>query len=141
MGHSNASYAEAAAGFRAGAKGITHLFNAMSGFHHREPGLAGFGLMHDEIYVEIIGDPFHLHHEVLRMIFTLKNPERILLISDSVKDTHASSAQAAVTAANGTLLGGGMALMEAARFLEQLGIHWDTIVKSISDNPERYLSL
>ncbi len=62
----------------------------MSGIHHREPGLAGFGLMHEEVYVEVIGDPFHLHPDILRMIFALKRPDRILLVSDSVKDTHAS---------------------------------------------------
>jgi len=44
MGHSEATYSEAEAGFRAGARGITHLFNAMRPFHHRAPGIAGFGL-------------------------------------------------------------------------------------------------
>ena len=61
MGHSNATYSEAEAGFQAGAKSITHLFNAMRPFHHREPGIAGFGLMNRHIYVEVIADPFHLH--------------------------------------------------------------------------------
>lgn len=140
MGHSAATFAEAEAGFRAGAKGITHLFNAMSGIHHREPGLAGFGLMHEEVYVEIIGDPFHLHPDILRMIFALKRPDRILLVSDSVKDTHASLRPAEVTDAAGKLLGGGLALAEAAEHLLQLGISGDVIAKTISENPERYLA-
>jgi N-acetylglucosamine-6-phosphate deacetylase len=59
MGHSNATYGEAEAAFNAGAKGITHIFNAMRSIHHREPGIAGFGLMNPHIYVEVIADPFH----------------------------------------------------------------------------------
>ncbi|MBI3592375.1 MAG: amidohydrolase family protein, partial [Nitrospirae bacterium] len=73
MGHSDATYAEAEAGFNAGAKGITHIFNAMRGFHHREPGLAGFGLMNKDVYIEVIADPFHLHHKTLELIFKTKN--------------------------------------------------------------------
>lgn len=140
MGHSNATFAEAEAGFRAGAKGITHLFNAMSGIHHREPGLAGFGLMHEEIYVEVIGDPFHLHPEIIRMVFARKKPERILLVSDSVRDTHAFRQPAEVTDARGKLLGGGLALAEAAEYLRRLGLSGTLIEKSISTNPERYLA-
>jgi N-acetylglucosamine-6-phosphate deacetylase len=51
MGHSDATYAEAEAGFHAGARGITHIFNAMGSFHHREPGISGFGLLNDNIYI------------------------------------------------------------------------------------------
>ena len=45
MGHSDATYAQALEGKKAGATGITHFFNAMRPFHHREPGLAGLGLL------------------------------------------------------------------------------------------------
>ncbi len=61
MGHSDATFSEAEAGLNAGARGITHLFNAMRSFHHREPGIAGFGLINKDIYIEVIADPFHLH--------------------------------------------------------------------------------
>ena len=61
MGHSDATYAEAENGFLAGARGITHIFNAMRGIHHREPGIAGFGLLNRDIYIEVIADPYHLH--------------------------------------------------------------------------------
>lgn len=74
MGHSNATYAEAEAGFRAGARGITHLFNAMRGFHHREPGIAGFGLLNKDVYVEIIGDLVHLDRRTVELILRLKDP-------------------------------------------------------------------
>ena len=73
MGHSDATYAEAEDGFRAGARGITHIFNAMRGIHHREPGIAGFGLLNRDIYIEVIADPYHLHPGTLELVFRIKN--------------------------------------------------------------------
>ncbi|MGD0488566.1 MAG: amidohydrolase family protein [Syntrophorhabdales bacterium] len=90
MGHSNATYAEAEAGFRAGARGITHLFNAMRGFHHREPGIAGFGLLNKDVYVEIIGDLVHLHPSAVELIVRLKDAGKVVLVSDSIRDTDIS---------------------------------------------------
>jgi len=87
MGHSDATYEESQAGFHAGATGITHIFNAMRGFHHREPGIAGFGLTNPHIYIEVIADPYHLHPETIKLIFKGKNPEKIIIISDSIKNT------------------------------------------------------
>ena len=87
MGHSDAAYTEAEAGYNAGAQGITHIFNAMRSIHHREPGIAGFGLLNRDIYIEVIADPHHLHPNMLELIFRVKNPDRIIIISDSTKDT------------------------------------------------------
>ena len=87
MGHSNATFTEAESGYHAGARGITHIFNAMSGFHHREPGLAGFGLLNQDIYIEVIADPHHLDAKTLELIFRIKTPKRILIISDTVKES------------------------------------------------------
>lgn len=140
MGHSNATFSEAEAGFRAGAKGITHLFNAMSGIHHREPGLAGFGLMHKEIYIEVIGDPFHLHPEIIHTIFAHKPADRIVLISDSVKETHASLQPAEMTDSRGILMGGSLALADAAEHLIHIGLHREMVLACITENPARYLA-
>ena len=76
MGHSDATYSETEAGFNAGAKGITHIFNAMRGIHHREPGIAGFGLTNPHVYIEIIADPFHLHPKTIELIFGMKKPKK-----------------------------------------------------------------
>jgi len=138
MGHSDATFSEAEAGFHAGAKGITHIFNAMRSFHHREPGIAGFGLTHQDIYVEIIADPFHLHPKTLELIFRTKNPERIIIISDSVKE--APSPQA-LTDSKGKLLGGSMTITESSKRLVQMGFDEKVIESCISINPSRYSSL
>jgi N-acetylglucosamine-6-phosphate deacetylase len=139
MGHSEATYQEAEAGARAGARGITHLFNAMSGFHHREPGLAGFGLLDPDIYVEVIADPYHLHPATLEFIFKTKNPDRILLISDTVKESTPFTKGMGVADMHGRLLGGSMSIAESAQRMKELGFNPDAVNACITENPERYL--
>ena len=141
MGHSDATYSEAEAGFNAGAKGITHLFNAMRSFHHREPGIVGFGLLNKEVYIEVIADPYHLNIKTLELIFRTKNPDRIILISDSVKGTKISEPEKdhGVVDDTGRLQGGSMSIMESSRRLTELGFNEGIIKSCITKNPETYL--
>ena len=139
MGHSDATYEEAEAGFNAGARGITHLFNAMRGMHHRELGLAGFGLTHNEIYVEVIADPFHLAPEILKLVFAVKNPERIIITSDTVKDTMVKAGVRRITNMQDKLLGGSTTIKESSERLVQMGLNKEIVMKAVSENPERYL--
>ena len=139
MGHSDATYEEAEKGFHAGAKGITHLFNAMQGFHHRGPGLAGFGLLHKDIYIEIIADPYHLHQATLELILRIKNPQRIIIVSDTVRGSKTSPEGKAVADSYGKLLGGGMTILESAQRLIAMGHNEEMIMGCITENPRRYL--
>jgi N-acetylglucosamine-6-phosphate deacetylase len=139
MGHSDATFSEAEAGFNAGARGITHIFDAMRGFHHREPGIAGFGLINKDIYIEVIADPFHLHPKTLELIFRIKNPEKIIIVSDSVKEAKVKRRIKAVTDTHGKLLGGSMAIVQSSKRLIQMGFDEDLIMRCITVNPERYL--
>ena len=139
MGHSDATYEEAEKGFHAGAKGITHLFNAMQGFHHREPGIAGFGLLHKDIYIEIIADPYHLHQATLELILRIKKPQRIIIVSDTVRESKTSLEGKAVTDSYGKLLGGGMTVLESAQRLIATGYNEEMIMGCITENPHRYL--
>jgi N-acetylglucosamine-6-phosphate deacetylase len=139
MGHSDASYEQAEEGKRAGATGITHIFNAMRGFHHRDPGLAGFGLMDDEIYVEVIADLVHLHPQSLKMVLDMKPPERILLISDSVKGP--GWGKGAVRGPGGVLEGSGVTLMDCVKNLISLGVHQDWALQFATENPRTYLGI
>ena len=141
MGHSEATYAEAEAGFHAGARGITHIFNAMRGFHHREPGIAGFGLLNQDIYIEVIADPYHLHSKTLELIFKTKNHNRIIIVSDSVKEATPFTKSQGVTDAHGKLLGGCMTIAESSKRLIEIGFDENIIMKCISGNPERYLNI
>lgn len=138
MGHSDATYKEAERGKRAGATGITHLFNAMRPFHHREPGLAGFGLMDGGIFVEVIADGVHLHTDVLKFLFRIKRHDRIILVSDSVKGTF--KGESPLSKRRSVLAGSGMTLSDSAGVLEKIGVHGEAIMKVGVLNPESYLN-
>jgi N-acetylglucosamine-6-phosphate deacetylase len=142
MGHSNASFSETEAGHRAGAKGITHLFNAMRPYHHREPGIAGYGLLNQDIYIEVIADPFHLHPATLELVFRAKNHDRIIIISDSIRETLPASpilGMHAITDSHGRLLGGALPITDA---IVSLSDRYDPrmLEQCVTDNPGRYLA-
>jgi N-acetylglucosamine-6-phosphate deacetylase len=139
MGHSDATFEQAEEGKRAGATGITHLFNAMRGFHHREPGLAGFGLMDEDIYVEIIADMVHLHITSLKMVLDMKSPDKILLVSDSVKGPGWGSGP--IRGPGGALMGSGIALADCIKNLVSAGVPLDRALQFASENPVAYLGI
>jgi N-acetylglucosamine-6-phosphate deacetylase len=139
LGHSDATYEETEKAFHAGAKGITHLFNAMRGFHHREPGIAGFGLTNQDIYIEVIADSLHLNDQTVELIFKVKAPEKIIIVSDSVKETKTTLQNQPIQDNPGTLQGGSMIITEAAKRLVGLGFSEDKVMACISANPWSYL--
>ena len=138
MGHSQATYAEAEAGFRAGATGITHLFNAMRPFHHREPGIVGFALLNRYVFVEFIGDLVHVHPRALELLFRMKDPKGLILISDSVAETDARGAGDAPYEA-GRLLGGATTIAGAVERLIGAGFDRETVMRAASENPAAYI--
>jgi len=139
MGHSDATFEQAEEGKRAGATGITHLFNAMRGFHHREPGLAGFGLMDEDIYVEVISDNAHLHPQSLKMLLEMKPSEKIILVSDSISGPGWGSGP--IRGAGGMLQGSGIPLAECVKNLVSHGIPPEQAARFASDNPRRHLGI
>jgi N-acetylglucosamine-6-phosphate deacetylase len=139
LGHSDATFQEAERAFHAGATGITHIFNAMRGFHHREPGIAGFGLMNPDIYVEMIADPFHLDNRSIELIFKMKKPGKIIIVSDSVNETAVRAKNHAMQDHTQTLQGGNLVITESAKRLIGLGFDEANIMDCISANPWSYL--
>jgi len=83
-GHSRATLEEAHRAFAAGVRCGTHLFNAMSGLHHRDPGLAAALLMTDGILTGLIADGVHVHPGVVVLALRLKTPRELFLVSDAV---------------------------------------------------------
>jgi N-acetylglucosamine-6-phosphate deacetylase len=84
LGHSAATVVEARAGYAAGALTTTHLFNAMGGLTHRDPGLALAALLDDAVWVELIADTLHVDPALWPLIWRLKPTERVLLVSDAI---------------------------------------------------------
>lgn len=84
VAHTDADYDQAAAVFEAGARHVTHLFNAMPPIHHRKPGVIGAAAEREDVVAELICDGLHLHPSIVRMAFRLF-PGRVCLISDSLR--------------------------------------------------------
>ncbi len=85
IGHSDATYEEALKSFVKGISHATHLYNAMRGFHHREPGVVGAVLDSDKVTAELIADGVHVHPAALRLAVARKGVQGICLITDSIK--------------------------------------------------------
>lgn len=83
VGHTGADAALAGAAFDAGARILTHAFNAMPGLHHREPGPVGAALSDARVTLEIIADGVHLHPDIIRIAFAAA-PGRIALVTDAM---------------------------------------------------------
>jgi N-acetylglucosamine-6-phosphate deacetylase len=82
MGHTTTTFEQAAAFKKLGVKSVTHLFNAMNPLHHRAPGLAGFALIDDDLYTEVIADGVHVSDDIARLVFRSRPKKKIILISD-----------------------------------------------------------
>ncbi|MGN0073099.1 MAG: N-acetylglucosamine-6-phosphate deacetylase [Coriobacteriales bacterium] len=85
VAHSCADYDAARAAFEAGARHVTHLFNAMPGLHHRKPGPIAAAAERNDVTPEIICDGVHIHPAMVRLAFALFGPQRMILISDTME--------------------------------------------------------
>ncbi|MCB9915586.1 MAG: amidohydrolase family protein [Planctomycetes bacterium] len=84
LGHSRAYASDARAATRAGACGVTHLYNAMRGATHRNTGLAGLALTDDVLFAEIIGDLVHVEAEAFELALRARGPRGLCLVSDAL---------------------------------------------------------
>ena len=85
VAHTDCSYDDAKAAFDAGAKHLTHLFNAMPSLHHRKPGPIAAGAERSSVRAELISDGQHVHPAMVRLAFNLFGAHRICLISDALR--------------------------------------------------------
>jgi N-acetylglucosamine-6-phosphate deacetylase len=154
LGHSAATMAEAAAGYAAGARSTTHLFNAMSGVDHRAPGVAAAALLTDEAWVELIADGIHVHPSLWTLITRLKPLDRLLLVSDAIALAGKGDGQGWIgglpveiadgrvtLAGTSTLAGSVLSLDVAVRNAVQAGIPLPAAVAAASRNPLTLLGI
>jgi N-acetylglucosamine-6-phosphate deacetylase len=131
IGHSAGTYEDGVAALAAGASGFTHLFNAMTGLHHRAPGMAGAALAHAE-RAEVIPDLLHVHPGALRV--ALRCIPGLYCVTDSTAATGMPDGQyrlgrhvvtkclGGVRLADGTLAGSTLTMDQALRNLVGLGL-------------------
>jgi N-acetylglucosamine-6-phosphate deacetylase len=84
MGHTMATYEDTVSALEGGIYYICHVFNAMAPFHHRNPGPVPAILMRKDVSVEIIADGVHLHPAVIKLLYQIKQREKIILITDAL---------------------------------------------------------
>lgn len=85
IAHTNASYQQAVDGIISGCSHATHLFNAMSGIHHRKAGAALAALLDDRVTVELIVDGLHLSPEIIQLVLKVKPRDKVVLASDAMR--------------------------------------------------------
>jgi N-acetylglucosamine-6-phosphate deacetylase len=83
--HSAASYEEFLLARKNGLKHMTHFCNVMTPLHHLKFGLVGGGMLHDDIYIEMICDKIHLCPEMIQLLFKVKGCDKIMLITDAMR--------------------------------------------------------
>ena len=154
IGHTAADYSDAVAALEWGASHFTHLFNAMTGMHHREPGVVGAALVSISATAELIADGIHVHPAVLR-VATLAMPNRIALITDAVRaagmpegDYKLYDHQFSVTAsgaarlADGTLAGSTLTMHRAVQNMVELaGLPIEMVIPMAAEVPARILGI
>jgi N-acetylglucosamine-6-phosphate deacetylase len=96
IGHTAASYEECRDAIRSGATHFTHLFNAMTPFHHRNPGAVGAALLEEGVSVELILDGEHLSNEAFRLALRSCGPQNIIAITDATMLTGTKKRKAVV---------------------------------------------
>lgn len=154
VGHTDATHAEAVAGFDRGARAATHVFNAMPPLHHREPGAAGAALTTPRVTVEIIADGIHIHPAVLRLAHAAKGPGRLALITDAMQaaglgdgeyllgEQTVTVADGEARTASGSLAGSTLTMDRAVRVcVEQAGIPLIDALQMASSTPAALLGL
>jgi len=145
-GHSDASFEEATTAFRSGVRAVTHLFNAMSPLHHRNPGLPGATFQSATACASIIADGIHVDYQTLSISKKLMG-DRLFLITDAVAETHEGIYTHVFqgdryTLPDNTLSGSALTMMEAvANCVRHAGISLEEALRMASQYPASLLGL
>jgi len=153
IGHSNASYEQTREAIAAGARGITHLFNAMSGLHHREPGVVGAALEDPSLYCGLIVDGAHVHPAAVRVALASRPLGRFMLVTDAMPSVGGERSEFMLNGElirvedgvclneAGTLAGCDLDMASAVRNMHGLGVPVEDALAMASTNPSAFLGL
>jgi N-acetylglucosamine-6-phosphate deacetylase len=153
IGHTSADVDTLDRAYAAGARHMTHFFNAMTGIHHRQVGVAGWGLSNDGVTFDLIADGVHVDPSILRLAVKSKGPGRVSLISDSVAPTGLGDGEFSlwnetVSVVNGrtrnergSIAGSVATMLDCVRTVLDLGFSRDQVAMMSSAAPARLLGL
>lgn len=143
-GHSNATFAEATDAFNNGITAVTHLYNAMSAFHHRDVGLPGAAFEHRSVMASIIADGYHVDFAAVKIAKQLMR-ERLFLITDAVTETtkgyypHIPFGDKYTS--GGILSGSALTMLQAVKNCIKAGIDLGEAIRMASLYPAKMLGL
>jgi len=149
-GHSNATANEANVAFDAGVQSVTHLFNAMRPFHHRDPGVSGAALARDDVVVQVILDGIHLAPETVSIVWRTA-AGRVALVTDAMAGAGLADGDYRLggiaveirgreaRVPGGVLAGSTLTMIEAVRNLHALGASFEQAVLAATAVPARVL--
>src|SRR6476469_8900091 len=150
LGHSDATAAQANAAFDRGARSVTHIFNAMRPFLHRDPGIVGAALARDDVIVSIILDGIHLAPETALTAWRAARG-RTALVTDAITGAGAEEGsyslgnldvhvhEGTVRGPDGVLAGSVLTMIEAVRNMLELEVPFEEAVQAATSTPARVL--
>ncbi|MFL6230621.1 MAG: N-acetylglucosamine-6-phosphate deacetylase [Pyrinomonadaceae bacterium] len=153
IGHTRADTRTLDAARDAGARHMTHFFNAMSPLHHRAPGVVGWGLLEDGVTCDLVADGVHSDPLMLRLALRCKTAARLSLISDAVLPAGLGDGEYNVWGetitvesgrtrnARGSIAGSVITMLDAARLMLSLGVAPHEVARMASLNPARLLGV
>lgn len=153
IAHSNATFNEVLKSTKLGLTSVTHMFNALSPFHHRDIGATGAGLLLDELHTELILDFIHVSKEAAKLLIKTKTPDRVIVITDSMRAKGLSDGiselggqtvyikDGMATLKDGTLAGSILKMIDAFKNMLSLEISLVEISKMMSLNAAKELNL
>ena len=152
LGHSDATAEQAEAAFDLGVRSVTHLFNAMRPFHHRDPGIVGAALARPDVVVQLILDWVHVAPVTASMVWQAAQG-RVALVTDAMSgagldggtyrlgDLDVEIRDGVARGATGALAGSTLTMIEAVRNLHSLGVPLEDAVGAATEVPARVLRL
>lgn len=153
LAHTDATYEESIEAFKWGASHVTHLYNAMKPFGHREPGLVGAVVDNDSVVVELIADGVHVAPAMIRATYKMIDASRISLVSDSMRATGLDDGSYTLggqsvtvienkaSLADGTIAGSVTNLFECMKNAVSYGIPLEAAIASATVVPARELGI
>jgi N-acetylglucosamine-6-phosphate deacetylase len=148
LGHTDATAEEANEAFDAGVRTVTHLFNAMRPFGHRDPGIAGAALARPDVVVQVILDGIHLAPETAKLVWSAA-AGRVALVTDAVAGAGLDDGSYSLggfevkirdgvaRGPDGVLAGSSLTMIEAVRNLHELGVPLSSALDAASSVPAR----
>jgi N-acetylglucosamine-6-phosphate deacetylase len=153
IGHTRATPAVLDEAKAAGAQHMTHFMNAMSPLHHRAPGPIGWGLLNEDVSLDVIADGVHLDPMMLKVLLRCATPSRLALISDAIAASGQGNGDYEIwgekigvkngrtSNARGSIAGSVITMLDAVKTMPSLGASECDVARMASSNPARLLGM